>query len=471
MLTKLVAGAVLIQASLGVGCNSLNEEQKCQDPLKPCLETNIGECVPENGPGCSGGSELIYCPAIAVRDNIGRCGFKGCHEGSCVHNDPNIGACYPSKSDSTCDPGTTKCETLAPTSAPITSITLKKCAIGLGPDLDRNMKLYIYDLTEGTRYEWGNVNLGKNYASATALDHNSDVLYTFMNTGKRIIGYDIYTKQEILNKEISISSGIHIEGMDFNENDGYIYGAGCRVGDPCRNSNIYRFTTSGEYEVVASDVAPRGTVGFLFSKDYTSVYYAVHRWKIYKAPISNYSDWKEIYSNTPIDIHFDTIDWYTNDPDDETLLLCVTDYDAKCVTYNIQTNEEKQLFHDSRWYLLDMEVLYDEFENCEYALSTCPIKIDVKESSECTVIIKVLSSDCGCTNNIEYIEMTPSNISPIKLTQPSWEEETGNYWLFCAIFEGPFSIKIGKTGKELFEANIFDLNDKNIYEIQGNLCE
>ena len=158
--------------------------------------------------------------------------------------------------------------------------------------------------------------------------------------------------------------------------------------------------------------------------------------------------------------------------------MCITDYDAECVTYNIQTNEEKQLFHDIpqilRWHLPGMEVLYDEFENCEYALSTCPIKIDVKESSECTVIIKVLRSDCACTNNIEYIEITPSNISPIKLTKPSWEEETGNYWLFGsfgATFEGPFSIKIGKTGKELFEANIFDLNDKNIYEIQSNLCE
>ena len=311
MLKKLVASAVLMQVSLGVDCNSLNEEQKCQDPLKPCLQTNIGECAPENGPGCSGGSELIYCPAIAVRDNIGRCGFKGCHEGSCVHNDPNIGACYPAKNDSTCHPGTTKCETLAPTSAPITSITLKKCAIGLGPDLDWNMKLYIYDLTEGTRYEWSNVNLGNNYASATALDHNSNVLYTFMNTGKRIIGYDLYTKQEILNKQTSISSGTHIEGMDFNENDGYIYGVNywpsCRIGDPCPNSNVYRFTTSGEYEVVASDVAPRGTVGFLFSKDYTSVYYAVYRWTIYKAPISNYSDWEEIYSNTSIDIHFEQL--------------------------------------------------------------------------------------------------------------------------------------------------------------------
>ena len=480
MLKTLVTGSVLIQISLAIDCDSLNEDQKCQDPSEPCLQTNLGICAPENGPGCSGGSELIYCPANAVRYNIGRCGFKGCHEGSCVHNDPNIGSCYPPKNDSTCHPGTTKCVTPAPTSAPITSIELKKCAIGLGYDLNWNMQLYIYDLSNGTRYSWSTIHFAQSALFATALDRNTNILYSYVNLQNiRIIGYNIYTKQEVLNKALDGNNAIH--GMDFNENDGHIYGASF-CGSNCPTGNIYRFTIYGDFEEAYSNVVPPRTKAFLFSKDYNNVYYGTEYDEILKQPfgINDSDNWEILNFTLPKYGNIDTIDWYTNDPNDATMLVCIQHTTHECWTYNVETGEAHQLFDNQGIfvtqyaYVYGMEVLYDEFQNCEYALSTCPIKIDVKKSSECTVIIKVLNSNCACIDDIEYIEIIPSNISPVKLTQSSWEEVDGQYWVFDSIdtgFEGPFGIKIGKTEKELHEANIFNLNEKNIYEIQGNLCD
>ena len=470
MLKNLIAGAVLVQASLGVDCNSLNEDQKCQDPLKPCLHTNIGECAPENGPGCSGGSELIYCPADAVKDNIGRCGFKGCHEGSCVHNDPNIGACYPAKTDSTCHSGTTKC--VIPSPSP-----LKKCGLGLAYDHNWDSKLYIYDLTDGARYEWSHIDFGYyNGAFSSALDRSTDILYTFLNheSPKRIIGYNIYTKQEILNKRFN--RNVQFRGMDFNENDGHLYAAGYTYcGNQTCYGDIYELTTSGEFVERHRNVVPQVTTGFLFSKDYTHVYYTTHYDQLYKQEFGSSN--LELLNFTASTSWFpDSIDWYTNDPNDPTMLICAADYSPTCWTYNVETGASIKLFDDAQgyYYLHGMEVLYDEFENCETALSTCPIKIDIKETLECSVIFKVLNIDCACTNDIEYIEILPSNISPVKLTQPSWESETGKFWAFDSCdtpFQGPFGIKIGKTGKELYEPNAFDLNDKMIYEIEANLCD
>jgi len=477
MLKKLVAGAVLLQASLGVDCDSFDEEQKCQDPLKPCLNTISNLCFPENGPGCSGGSELIYCPANAVRDNIGRCGFKGCHQGSCVHDDPAIGSCYPAKNDSTCHPGTTKCVTPAPTYAPVETIQLKKCGIGLGFDYFGDSKLFIYDLSNGVRYSWSNFDFYDTAAFSSALDRSTDTIYTFLNDAdpKRIIGYHLYTKQEILNKPFK--KNVDFRGMDYNENDGHLYAASyvwCSISDTC-TGDIYKLTTSGEFVEKYRKTVPKGTIGFLFSKNYTHVYYTTLDDKLYRAEFGskNFESLSYTVSNKYLP---NAIDWYTNDPNDPTMLICITDYTPECWTYNVETGETIKLFNVTRgkYYLHGMEVLYDEFENCQFALSTCPIKIDIKESSECSVIFKVLNSNCACIDDIEYIEILPSNTSPVKLIQPSWESDTGKYWAFDSgntPFQGPFGIKIGKTGKELYEPNAFDLNDKMIYEIQTNLCD
>ena len=488
MLKKLVAGAVLLQASLGVDCDSLNEDQKCQDPLKPCLDTISNLCAPENGPGCSGGSELIYCPAIAVRDSIGRCGFKGCHEGSCVHNDPNIGACYPAKNDSTCHIGSTKCVTLAPTSSPITSIVLKKCAIGISNDGWYTTKLYTIDLNDGSRYEWSDTNFGYSYrqvATATALNSNTDIIYTYINPDRRLVGYHLYTKEKVLNKRIR--GRLVIKGMDFNENDGHIYAASfeyCYDYKKCKG-NLYKLTTAGEFVVTHHDIVPEETTGFIFSKNYNDVYYITYDDKLYKSSMDNLNvitplPYLNSWQGNP-----DSMDWYTNDPNDPTLLICVTERTPECWTYNVETFQSSQLWNavytstsyyspTYPYYLSGIEVLNDEYEDCQNIFDTCPVKIKIEKSSECGVVIKVLSSDCACIDEIEYFELLPSNMSPIQLTQPSWEEVDGQYWSFNSCvdsFEGPFGVKIGKTGKVLYQSNVFDLNDKIMYQFQDNFCQ
>ena len=517
------------QAAFGLNCGSIPDVDRCQDHLKPCmrLDNPVKEaCVIENGPGCSGG--LIYCPSNAAKTTNGyRCGTKGCHIGSCMHDD-STDACHPAFPDGSCPAFTSKCQeplipsilpslptpsptapspeptlapspeptmapspeptmapTAAPTMSPITSIT-QKCAVGVSYYSDGvdtlEPSIYSYDLITGDRYGWSQPGLGQTNGRlrSTALDRSSNILYTALQISgmpNRLLGYNMDTKTLTLNKQLNLLLG----GLDYNENDGYLYGGSDR-NNHTKYGRLYKISTDGTIITSWQDILPGKVKGLLISKDYSTFYIINRNSTLWTLPVNDPepNDLTEISLNVIQNNGIpDTINWYTDDINDNILLICYSWNTPECWTYDLDTQFAEQLFVVNSYQSIGgIEVLYDEYESCDTLVPTCPISFTVTQATKWWVGIQLVGTECGCGDNIDYVELIASN-KQIKLYEPEWYAVFGRpgYGFPHKIgndetpFEPPFSVKVSQNGKEFYAENAFGIDETIPYSFDDNFCD
>ena len=159
-MSKLLVASLVAAFAAAKDCNTVLNQDKCQDINYPCLHEGIGNnnCfAATNFGGCGGG--LIYCPATP-NVNEKRCGIRGCPVGSCVHVIDSVGICY-GKQGGQCPHGTHEClddnivpppTTPAPTSRPTTTTTAAPTTATTGsptsPAPACNLKLHVRQSTK-----------------------------------------------------------------------------------------------------------------------------------------------------------------------------------------------------------------------------------------------------------------------------------------------------------------------------------
>ena len=389
-----------------------------------------------------------------------------------------------------------KC-TGTPSPSPITIIpsvepSNPKCAVGVGYNYlgagQTKPLVYSYNLKTGERYGYpDSFGFNEGYFRSTALDRSKSILYTILsnwnNDNDTFIAYNIDTEEVILNTQIASKPWMrNIRGLDYNENDGFLYAANSR-GNINFNGHLYKVSTDGVVDDKWWNSIPSQVTGLLLSKDYNSIYLITTNATLFNAPLANLSDLTVI----PLTIQTnggndrpDTIDWYTNN-DDEILLICYTGSLPECWTYDLSNTQAggERLFEVNDYYGIGgIEVLYGDYISCSELIPSCPIKIDIRYITKWFAVIKVLNTDCGCATNIDSFEFIPANKPPYVLETPSWNELTGPAYAFNhnkdglqIPFQGPFDVRITVGNKILYKENVTDVDQTIIFDFQDNFCD
>mmetsp|Transcript_102272 Transcript_102272/g.125090 ORF Transcript_102272/g.125090 Transcript_102272/m.125090 type:complete len:266 (-) Transcript_102272:71-868(-) len=118
-MSKLFIGSLVAVLAFGDVCDN-----ECSSSMYPCLDERAGvnSCYAFSDKGGCGAGHF-YCPTDSAKDNVHRCGPKGCPAGTCVHIGQYDGTCHNVLSNGECPNGTFKCEddsTPAPTGSTAT---------------------------------------------------------------------------------------------------------------------------------------------------------------------------------------------------------------------------------------------------------------------------------------------------------------------------------------------------------------